>query len=250
MGTICTLLAMLLFPNNCLGRLYWPESYAILSSDQTALLVMRSPVDEKTDLGRKFKLPSGLELDLRSDFHSNGVFRLADRACVRSLDWFADDGELFASGDFKLLVRLNRFAVENQTRADRNWCLKFYNDGKEVKRYRLGDLVGIPRAQFLPYTSDGWHSVWYATAKYSGSSEFINTEPSHSSLNQFILVTAPQMIGPIPLTEGNVFLFNANNGAIVQERRRHPLAMAVFLVAALISVVAFGVWTVYRSVRK
>jgi hypothetical protein len=247
---IWTILSVWLLPNFGSASLYCPSSFAILSSDNQFLLVMRSTVGIESDQGRIFKLPSGQEVDLREKFQTNGVFRLDTFECVQPLNWFADAGELFASGDFKLLVRLNRFAVEDQRQTNWCWCLKFYNKGKEVKQYQVGDLVGIPKMLFLPYTSSGWHSVWYATAMYTDSSAYIDVQHSYSSYNQFILVTAPQSFGRFHLTDGNVFLFNANNGEIWQQWRHHPLMEFSVIAVGFLAVLLLGLVMVFWLMRE
>lgn len=211
---------------------------------------MRSPVKQEWDEGHIFKLPSGQEIDLREKFQTNGVFRLDTFECVQPLNWFADDGELFASGDLKLLVRLNRFAVESQRKNDWGWCLKFYNDGKEVKQYKVGELVEFPSVYFLPFTSSGWHSVWHATAMYTDSSAFIDIQHSYSSYQQFILITAPQFLGPIHLSDGNVFLFNAHNGEIKQEWHHYPWIKFGLIIIVFLIVLILILFSVFRLMRK
>ena len=247
---VSAIFAVCLLPNFCPASLYNPSSFAIVSSDQKFLLVMRSTVKAPSDQGRMFKLPSGHEIDLREKFQTNGVFRLDSFECIQPFPWFADEGELFASGDFKLLVRLNRFAVESQKLKDWSWCLKFYKEGKEVKEYQVGDLVGIPKTLFLPYTTSGWHSVWYATAMYTDSSNYIDIQHSYSSYNQFVLITAPQSLGRMHLTDGNVFLFNAHNGEILQEWRYHPLVRCYLIVGGILAALTFAVVVVFGSLKK
>lgn len=101
-------------PIKSLARLYLPPSFAIVSADNQFLLVMRSPVEIEYDQGHIFKLPSGKEIDLREKFKTNGIYRLDNFECIQPFDWFADGGELFASEDFSILVRLNRVAVETK----------------------------------------------------------------------------------------------------------------------------------------
>ncbi len=247
---IAAVVAGLFLPNRCSASLYCPSSYAILSADQQFLLVMRSPVKIENDRDHFFRLPSGQNIDLRDKFHTNGIFRLDTLQCVQPLDWFADDGELFASGDFKLLVRLNRFAIESQKHEPWRWCLKFYNNGKEVKHYQVQDLVEIPNFFFLPQTSYGWHSVWFATAMYTDFSEFVNIQVSASSYNQFILVTAPQFLGRFHLSDGNVFLFNANNGEIKQEWHHYPWIKLSLIIIGFLTVMALLFTMLFRAIRK
>jgi hypothetical protein len=232
------------------ARLYCPPSYAILSADKQFLLVMCSPVKTNYDSGRIFKLPSGQQIDLRERFKTNGIYRLDDFECVQPLNWFADEGELFASEDFGILVRLNRFAVETQNKTNWCWCLKFYNKGKEIKQYQVKDLVAMPHFFFLPFTSDGWHTVWHATAMYTSYSAFVDIAYSYNSQFQFILVTAPQFFGPIHLSDGNVFLFNAGTGEIVQEWRHHPLIKFSIIVISFFVLVLLLVLLCIRGLRK
>jgi hypothetical protein len=239
--------ALMGLPIKSSARLYCPPSYAILSADDQFLLVMRSPVKIEYDEGRIFKLPSGQQVDLRDKFKTNGIYRLDNFECVMPFDWFADGGELFASEDLSIFVRLNRFAVETQNRTNLSWCLKFYGKGKEVKQYQVKDLVEMPHFYFLPFTSDGWHTVWYATAMYTSSSGFVDIAYSYNSQFQFILVTAPQSIlERIHLSDGNVFLFNAGTGEIVQQWRHHPLIKFSIIV---ISFLAFCFLAIFFSVR-
>lgn len=245
---IWTTFVGLALPTQSLARLYVPSSFAILSDDAQLLLVMRSPVKIEWDEGRIFKLPSGQEINLREKFTTNGVFRLDTFECVQPLNWFADDGELFASGDLSLLVRLNRFG------SDDKWCLKFYNKGKEIKQYKVGDLVQLPYYTLLPFDTYGYHPMWYVMATYTDSSEFYVVRPSYSSFRQFILVTAPQSLGHLRLSDGNVFLFNATTGEIVQEWRHHPLIklclIAVLFLGLLLLFIFFVVRKLWKSFRR
>ena len=247
---IWIILIVAALPIKSSASLYCPSSYAIPSADNQFLLVMRSPVKIEYDSGHIFKLPSGQEIDLRDKFKTNGVYRLDSFECVQPLNWFADGGELFASEDFSILVRLNRFAVESQSRTNWNWCLKFYNKGKEIKQYQVKDLVALPRVLFLPFTSSGWHTVWHATAMYTSSSGFIDIAHSYNSQFQFILVTAPQSFGRIHLSEGNVFLFNAGTGEIVQQWRHHPLIKFSIIVIVLLLFCAFAIFLCVRALQK
>lgn len=205
---------------------------------------MRSPVKIEYDQGRIFKLPSGQEIDLREKFKTNGVYRLDTFECIQPLDWFADDGELFASDDFSLLVRLNRFG------SDAKWCLKFYKNGREIKQYKVGDLVQMPYFLFLPQTSYGWHSMWFATAMYNSHSEFIEITHAYSSYNQFVLITAPQFCGRLHLSDGNVFLFNPYNGEIIQEWRHHPLIKFCIAVISFLVLFLLLMSLCVRGLRK
>jgi hypothetical protein len=250
LSIVAILFVALFLPNRCSGSLYIPSSFAILSYDKKALLVMRSPVKKEWDEGHIFKLPSGQEIDLREKFQTNGIFSLDNFECIQPLNWFADEGELFSSGDLKLLVRLNRFAVEPEKKNGWSWCLKFYNDGNEVKQYKVRELVEIPSIYFLPYTSSGWHSVWFATGMYTDSSAFIDIQHSYSSYHQFILVTAPQSFGPIHLSDGNVFLFNAHNGEIKQEWHHYPWIKFGLVIIGFSIVLIVILFLVFRLMRK
>lgn len=247
---VCTIVIGLALPINSLASLYCPSSFAILSADGQFLLVMRSPVKIEYDQGHIFKLPSGQEIDLREKFKTNGVFRLGTFECIQPLNWFADEGELFASEDFSLLIRLNRFAVETKNKTNWCWCLKFYNNGKEIKQYQVHELVGMPNMFFLPYTSSGWHSVWFATAMYTSRSDFIDITHSFSSYFQFVLITAPQSLGKIRLSDGNVFLFNATTGEIVQQWRHHPLVKFSLIVISFFSLLLLLIFLCVRGLRK
>ena len=247
---VWTIVIGLALPINSLASLYCPSSFAILSADGQFLLVMRSPVKIEYDQGHIFKLPSGQEIDLQEKFKTNGVFRLDTFECVQPLNWFADEGELFTSEDFSLLVRLNPFAVETKNKTNWGWCLKFYNNGKEIKQYQVNELVGMPNMFFLPYSSSGWHTVWFATAMYTSRSGFIDITHSFSSYFQFILVTAPQSFGGIHLSDGNVFLFNATNGEIVQEWRHHPLIHFCMVVISFLTLLLLLIFLCVRGLQK
>jgi hypothetical protein len=242
--------ALIGLPIKSSARLYCPPSYAILSADNQFLLVMRSPVKIEYDEGHIFKLPSGQQIDLREKFKTNGVYRLDNFECVLPLDWFADGSELFVSRDFNILVRLNQIAVETKNKTNWCWCLKFYNKGKEVKQYQVKDLVEMPHLFFLPFTSDGWHTVWYATAMDTSSSGFIDIAYSYNSQLQFILVTAPQSLGRIYLSDGNVFLFNATTGKIVQQWRHHPLIKLSIIVISFLAFCFLVIFLCVRLLRK
>lgn len=233
-------------PIKSLASLYIPPSYAILSADNQCMLVMCSPVETNYDSGRFFALPSGKQIDLRERFKTNGVYRLDNFECIQPLDWFADDGELFNSGDFDILIRLNRFAVETQNRTNWSWCLKFYNKGKEVKQYQVKDLVAMPRFSFLPYTSSGWHTVWHETAAFTSGGGLYPMTGSYHSLFEFVLVTEPQCFGPIKLSDGNAFVFNPFTGEIIQQWRHHPaIKFSIFVVLFF----AFCILAIFLSVR-
>jgi hypothetical protein len=224
-----------LLPVKILASLYVPPSYAILSDDNQFMLVMCSPVKTNYDEGCVFKLPAGQQINLREKFKTNGVYRLDNFECVQPLDWFADHGELFTSEDFDIIIRLNRFAVGTQNRTNWSWCLKFYNKGKEVKQYKVKDLVGIPHYLFLPFTSSGWHTVWHETAAFTCDGGLYPMTGSYHSLFEFVLVTEPQCFGPIKLSDGNVFVFDVFTGKIVQQWRHHPLIKFLIIVILFLS---------------
>jgi hypothetical protein len=237
-------------PIKSLASLYTPPSYAILSADNQFMLVMCSPVKTNYDSGRIFALPSGKQIDLRERFKTNGVYRLDNFECVQPLDWFADDGELFTSGDFDILIRLNRFAVETQNRTNWSWCLKFYNKGKEVKQYPVKDLVGIPHVLFLPQTTYGWHTVWHETGAFTSGGGLYPMTGSYYSLFEFVLVTEPQYFGRIKLSDGNVFVFNVFTGEIIQQWRHHPLIKFLIIVILFLSLCTLALAVCVQICRK
>lgn len=203
---------------------------------------MCSPIYTNWDSGCIFTLPSGQQINLREKFKTNGVYRVDNFECVQPLDWYADQGELFSYGGFDILVRLNSFAVDTQNKTNWSWCIKFYDQGKEVKQYQVKDLVAIPSALSLPETSDGWHTVWYELAAFTGGEGLYPLSGSYASQWQFVLVTEPQFFGPIKLSDGNVFVFNVFNGKIIQQWRHHPLIhffiiVIMFLVSCFLALV-------------
>jgi hypothetical protein len=224
-----------LLPVKILASLYTPPSYAILSADNQFMLVMCSPVETNWDSGRVFALPSGQQIDLREKFKTNGVYRLDNFECVQPLNWFADEGELFAYKGFDILVRLNRFAVDTQDKTNWSWCLKFYDHGREVKQYQVKDLVGIPHFLFLPQTSYGWHTVWHELAAFTSGEGLYPLSGSYYSQWQFVLVTEPQFFGRIKLSDGNVFVFSPFTGKIIQQWRHHPLPKLFAIVILLLA---------------
>ena len=199
------------------------------------MLVMCSDIKTNYDSGSVFTLPSGQQIDLREKFRTNGVYRSDNFECVQPLDWFADAGELFTSGDFDILIRLNRFAVESQNRTNWSWCLKFYNKGKEVKQYQVKDLVAMPRASFLPFTTSGYHTVWHETAAFTSAGGLYPVTGSYHSLFEFVLITEPQFFGRIKLSEGNVFVFDPFTGGIIQQWRHHPLIKLLSFVILILA---------------
>jgi hypothetical protein len=237
-------------PIKSLARLYVPPSYAILSTDNQFMLVMCSSVKTNYDSGCIFALPSGQQIDLRDKFKTNGVYRLSNFECVQPLDWFADEGELFASEDFGILVRLNRFAVETQNKTNWSWCLKFYNKGKEIKQYQVKDLVAVPNILFLPFTSSGWHTVWHETAAFTSGDGLYAVTGSYYSQFQFVLVTEPQFFGRIKLSDGNVFVFNVFTGEIVQQWRHHPLIKFLAIVILILSLCILAFVCCVKIFRK
>lgn len=237
-------------PIKSLASLYTPSSYAILSTDNQFMLVMCSPVKTNYDSGRIFALPFGKQIDLREKFKTNGVYRLDNFECVQPLDWFADDGELFTSGDFDILIRLNRFAVETQSRTNWSWCLKFYNKGKEVRQYQVKNLVGIPHELFLPFASSGWHTVWHETAAFTSGGGLYPMTGSYHSLFEFVLVTEPQFFGRIKLSDGNVFVFNVFTGEIVQQWRHHPLIKFLIIVILFLSACCLALFFCVKIFKK
>jgi hypothetical protein len=241
---------LLLLPNSCLASLTVPRSFAIPSSDNQFLLVMRSSVEKARDDGCNFKLPSGQTIDLREKFQTNGIFHLDTFECVQPLDWFADKDQLFASGDLKVLVRLNQFAVETQNKNGWRWCLKFYANGKEVKQYQLRELVDLPNGNFLPFTTVDWHSVWYATGMFTNSNALTHVQSPYSNYSQFRLVTAPQSFGPIRLSEGNIFLFNSQTGEIQQEWRHNPWKKSIIFIIGVLCILSLLLVLLFRFTRK
>jgi hypothetical protein len=238
------------FPIISSASLYCPSSYARFSPDNQFMLVMRSPVKTEYDNGRVFKLPSGQQIDLREKFKTNGVYRLDNFDCVQPLDWFADDGELFTSEDFNILIRLNRFAVETQNRTNGSWCLKFYNRGREGRQYQVKELVGIPHSLFLPLTSYGWHSVWDETGAFTYGSGLYAVTGSYYSQSQFVLVTEPQFFGRIKLSDGNVFVFNPFTGEIIQQWRHHPMIKFSIIVIIFLLFCAFTIFLCVKVLKK
>jgi len=184
---------------------------------------MCSPIKTNWDEGCIFTLPSGQQINLREKFKTNGVYRLDNFECIQPLDWYADQSELFAYGGFDILVRLNQFAVDTQNKTNWSWCLRFYNQGKVVKEYQVKDLVAIPSQLFLPFTTYGYHSVWYELGAFTGGGGLYPLSGSYYSQWQFVLVTEPQCLGSMQLSNGNVFVFNVFTGKIVQQWRYHPL---------------------------
>jgi len=237
-------------PVKSLASLYCPDSYAIISADNQFLLVMCSPVKVENDGGRLFKLHSGRQIDLRETFKTNGVYRLDDFTCVQPLNWFADEDNLFNLEGFNTLIRLNRFAVENQNRTNWAWCVKFYRNGKEVRQYEVKDLVGIPHPMFLPQTSYGWHAVWHETAGLTSGEGLYCLTGSRYSFNQFVLVTEPQYLGPIKLSDGNVFVFNPFSGEIIQQWRHHPLVKFTIIVILFLSFCFLALFFCVKKLKK
>jgi hypothetical protein len=227
-----------------------PTSYAILSADNQSMLVMCSTIDTNLDSGRVFTLPSGRQIDLRETFKTNGVYRLGNYEYVQPLDWYADEDELFASEDFSILVRLNGYAIETQNRTNLSWCLKFYEDGKEVKQYQVKDLVAMPHVLFLPQTSVNWHTVWHETAALTSGHGLYDITGSYHSLFQFVLVTEPQFIGPIKLSDGNVFVFNPFTGDIIQQWRHHPAIKFSIIVVLFFTFCILAIFLGVRILRK
>ena len=214
------------------------------------MLVMCSPVKTNYDSGCIFALPSDQQLNLREKFKTNGIYRLDTFECVQPLNWFADRGELFTSEDFGILVRLNRFAVETQSKTNWSWCLKFYDKGKEIKHYQVKDLVAMPHFLFLPYTSSGWHTVWHETAAFTSDSGLYAVTGSYHSQFQFVLVTEPQFVGRIKLSDGNVFVFNVFTGEIVQQWRHHPLIQLSIIVISFLAFFFLAIFLCVRLLRK
>jgi hypothetical protein len=243
-------IVFVVLPLTTSASLYTPPSYAILSADNQFMLVMCSSVKTNYDSGRIFALPSGKQIDLRERFKTNGVYRLDNFECIQPLDWFADDGELFTSGDFDILIRLNRFAVETQNRTNWSWCLKFYNKGKEVKQYQVKDLVAMPHFLFLPETTYGWHTVWHETAAFTSGGGLYDVIGSYQSQFQFVLVTEPQFFGRIKLSDGNVFVFNVFSGEIVQQWRHHPLIKFLAIVVLFLSLCILAFVCCVKILRK
>jgi hypothetical protein len=244
------IVCFLVFPVKILAHLYIPSSYAVLSADNQSILVMCSPVPTNYDSGRIFALPSGQQIDLRTNFKTNGVYRLDNFKCVQPLDWYADESELFFYEDFDILVRLNQFAVETQNKTNWSWCLKFYNKGKEIKQYQVKDLVAIPNGLFLPETTYGWHAVWNETGAFTAGEGVYPLTGSYSSQWQFVLITEPQFFGPIKLSDGNVFVFNVFTGEIIQQWRHHPLTRLLIIVVSFLIICILGVFFCVQILRR
>jgi hypothetical protein len=237
-------------PIKVLASLDVPRSYAILSADNQFMLVMCSPIKTNYDSGLVFTIPSGKQINLREQFKTNGIYRLDNFQCVQSLDWFAEEGDLFTSEDFSILIRLNSVAVETQNNTNWSWCLKFYNKGKEVKQYKVKDLVAMPHVLFLPETSYGWHSVWHETEAFTSGAGLYPLSGSYSSQWQFILVTEPQFFGQIKLSDGNIFVFNPFTGEIIQQWRHHPLIKFLAIVILFLSLCVLALLCCVKIFKK
>ena len=135
-----------------------PKSHVQAMPDGKHMLVFLAPGPVADDEGRIGTLPDGRVVDLRTTYPASGYYSLESTQPIWTAPWDDSDGWT-VSDDGRFLVRWNIFGVGQYGRGGRlSWGLKFYDRGKEIRTYDVGELVDYP--SLMPYTSSNWHLDW------------------------------------------------------------------------------------------
>ncbi len=139
------------------GAVSGTSSSVTVSADGTLLLVMRCP-REAHDCAEPVLLPDGRIVALRDVFEKSGVYDALTFEPVWQVQWWDHEFNLLWSDDFRHVVRVNQHALRS------DWALAFFEDGRLVRAYPSNYLLTRMKTHwFVPYTSNGWRSVWYET---------------------------------------------------------------------------------------
>ena len=235
-----------------------PDSYLLVSSDRTRCLVMRQMTrgsDWGMDNGRLAILPDGRQVDLYTQFPSNGVYQLPDLKPVCFLNWFGRSNQFVLSPNLDLFAWINEFAlIKTATRITLgapSTAIRFFHAGKEIRSYLPADLIETPFVLTLP--PDEFSSCIFTA--WLGSFQLLKN-------GELEVITARRVIDLRPvipyndfhldmpdmdISPGNRFVFDLSTGQIISEE--HPMRTRAIVVAALLLFGAMFV-TGWRLRRK
>jgi hypothetical protein len=210
-----------------------PDSFLLVSPDQTRCLVMGNPRVTNywgADLGRFAILPDGRRLDLYTQFPSNGVYQLPDLKPVYFLDWFDGSNAVAVSSDFKSVLHYRDWAVDTYRVASGRQmpkAMEFYHDGKMIRSYVASELVENPGKggpfHTVPLPEYDYWAPWMTVCNRVGSSEVeVVTASRGLYLGRYGITLSP----------GNRFVFNLATGQILSAE--HPLQMRARVMSAVL----------------
>jgi hypothetical protein len=198
-----------------------PDSYLLLSRDQSRCLVMSRSVWSNRwtdDAGRTATLPDGRKNDLYTQFPSNGVYRLPDLRPIYFLDWFSRSNRFVVSPDLDALALFNIFALHGNltnSAVPKPKAIRFFKHGAEVRSYLAADLIENPLALTVPpeeFSSQGFWA-WLDSFRRVGQDRLeVVTVRRGLFIRDYDLSFAP----------GNRLVFDLHTGALLSEER--PLA--------------------------
>ena len=150
------------------------------------------------------------ENEIRSQHPQSGLYRNdGSNKPLWTVNWYAFDVEI--SSDGKYLARWGPWPLSNNYS---ELALAFYEEGREISKYRVNELVAIP--ELLPHSVS--HYMWVKSASFDDQNNLLFVETEN----------------------GEKYTFDITNGAIMDGNRPIPrlfIALAVGGVAMLIYVV-------------
>ncbi len=237
-----------------------PDSFLLVSSDQTLCLAMREPrfksgpndkgpfgLINPADRGRFALLSDGRQIDLYTQFPSNGVYRLSGLKPVYFLDWFDGSNSVAMSADFRSLVHVRNWAVDTYRVAPGRHmpkAMEFYRDGKMVRSYVASELVENPG------TDGAFHTIqWLGDYPGDSFTPWLASIPIVRG-DKLEAVTAPRGLFlaayGIRLSPGNRFVFDITTGQILSEDRPVPGRVRVIGTLTCLTTLAAG-WLFFRK---
>lgn len=146
-----------------------PIPFAKLSKDESKILVIR-------DGGNGFsdsqvinpKLSNGEKIDFLAEYPRSGVYKTGTKRLEYPIDWFCLERELLADDDLQFVARLNRFGGD--------WALKFYASGKEVRSFKMEELLtSFTAEQYRPFVTWDYFHPWHDDFKIRGGKVILTT---------------------------------------------------------------------------
>lgn len=211
---------------NIYAKLVFDYSYAILSKDGNRIFVMltKTPYGDET-----FTLPDNTTVNLRTTFHSSGVFNLITKKPLWLFNWYSREDELQTSDDFSSIIRLNSYALH----FPKTWGIIFIHNGQIVKTYSIDTLLTSFRSKyFFPFITGGYYFAWDEDFNLQGD-----------CLKLIIKERKIYIFYVIPLGYQESYLFDSKTGSILEKHIKNiPLIVAIILATIaflLISAVFF-----------
>lgn len=214
-----------------------PDSYLLLSADRSQTLVMaRSQRSRRwgDDAGRWQKLPDGREVDLYTQFPSNGVYRLPDLTPIYFLDWFDDSNSFACSPNLEAIAEFNRYAVHgNPTNAaaPKPKAIRFTRHGIEVGSYTAAELVELPSGLSLPaeeFSSQGYWA-WLDSFRLTSADRLEVT-----TVRRGLFWYGRELV----VCRGNRLVFDLDSGTLLSADRPLARLAKALLILMLIGVLA------------